>query len=135
MAMDFEKLQETDELMNEGVWMRLDDKGTMVKLRHTFSKAYSQARERAEQALRRRKAYRPERELDAEENLEVLREAVARGLIVDWKGFAREGDDRPFSIDEALLWLQMPTLVMRLLSMAAAEDAFEKENLEVLSGN
>lgn len=133
--MEFKDLQQTDELMNEGVWMRLDREGAMIRLRHTYSRAYTLAREAAEKKLRYRSGYRPDKELSSDETNEIMREAVARGLIVDWKKFTKDGVDVPFSPEAAEDWLKLPSLLLKLVTMGAEEGNFRRENLEILAGN
>ena len=133
--MDVKKLDQNEDLKNDGVWMRWDSEGGMVKIRHTYSKKYTQARQEAERKLRRQKMYRPDKSLSTEEELEITKVAVAHGMIVDWKGF-RDGDaEFPYSEANALDLCQRVSFCLKAVNMGADDANYELENLEILGGN
>jgi hypothetical protein len=145
--MDLKRLAETDANMNDGVWFRLEpdivehgsgkvmEEGARIKLRSSLSKEYQAALEQSEKVMRRRHGYREDKELSSDQRLEVIRTAVAKGGIVAWANFVNDDKSEEFSVEAAQRWLALPTFLRRVSNMMGAEEAFERENLEILSGN
>lgn len=145
--MELRSLQGIDRRMNEGVWVRLEkdetnketgevvQRGARIKLRHGLSTAYQDALRNADRALRKRLGYRDDKDLTGEELLDIRREAVAHGAIVEWEGFTDNGAEVGYSPEVGLRWLAIPTFFLRIFGLIQEESNYHEENLRAISGN
>jgi len=141
--MDFSELNDTAANMDAGVWMWWDaapadeeaaKSAARIKLRHPLSDEYQKVRRKEEAIFRKRNAIGP-RELTEEESMEVGRRAMSKALILEWVNFADKGEPVPHSEAEAYSRLGNVLFMRKVLTLAAVEESYYRENLEVLAGN
>lgn len=145
--MELKDLKQIDQRMNEGVWVQLEPNvvdretdqvtkpGARIRIRHGLSVKYQDALKEADKDLRRLNGYRDDKDLTGDEIVEVRRQAIARGAIVDWEHFTDDGQPVSYTVENALRFLAVPTFFLRLWGLIQEETNYYAENLEAKSGN
>lgn len=119
-----------------GKWFEELQPGFSIKLRRVTSKAYLQARRRI---LKHNRKFARNGLFSPEQQERMLIEAMAEGLIADWRGPAMrdlEGNALPYSKEAAVMLLtKMPALRQEVIVICGTIDNFRVEAREALEGN
>jgi hypothetical protein len=120
---------------NQGVWVPYQ-MGIELKVARLGNPAYQQALVTLTEA---RKALLGCMELSDDQRADVQKEAVARTVLLDWRGIEDdEGNPIPYSPDQALLWFRDPELwrlYTFILMVGLEEERFRKSVLEAAAKN
>src|SRR6185436_7183230 len=126
--MDISKFQTSKSAEEEGIWVDVDGNGTKVKVARINNARYKKYFQKITKPYKRQIRNGTLAEELAEK---LLVDALANTILLDWKGFTKEGADFPYSVDNARSFLQESADFRDFVSDAANEmENFRGEELE-----
>lgn len=131
--MDISKFQTNKSAEEDGIWVDVDGNGTKIKVARINNARYKKYFQKITKPYKRQIRNGTLAEELAEK---LLVDALANTILLDWKGFTKEGTDFPYSIDNARSFLQESADFRDFVSDAANEmENFRAEELEEARGN
>jgi hypothetical protein len=131
--MDVSKFQTNKSMEEEGVWVDVDGNGTRIKVARINNARYKKYFQKITKPYKRQIRTGTLSEDLAEK---LLVDALANTILLDWKGFTKEGQDFPYSVDHARLFLAESPDFRDFVSDAANEmETFRTAELEEARGN
>ena len=131
--MDVNEFRTDQSLEEEGVWVSLDGNGTEIKVARMNNRAYKKYFQQITKPYKRliRNGTLSE---DLAEKLLV--DAISHKILLDWKGFTKDGKKYPFSVDHAREFLAGSADFRDLVTDAANEmEHFRQRELQEATGN
>lgn len=131
--MDISKFQTNKSAEEEGVWVDVDGNGTRIKVARINNARYKKYFQKITKPYKRQIRNGTLSEDLAEK---LLVDALANTILLDWKGFTKEGQDFPYSVDNARSFLAESADFRDLVSDAANEmETFRSAEIEEARGN
>lgn len=131
--MDISKFQTNKAAEEDGIWVDVDGNGTKVKVARINNARYKKYFQKITKPYKRQIRNGTLAEELAEK---LLVDALANTILLDWKGFTKAGEDFPYSVDNARVFLQESADFRDFVSDAANEmENFRAEELEEARGN
>lgn len=131
--MDISKFQTSKSAEEEGIWVDVDGNGTKVKVARINNARYKKYFQKITKPYKRQIRNGTLAEELAEK---LLVDALANTILLDWKGFTKDGEDFLYSVDNARSFLQESADFRDFVSDAANEmENFRGEELEEARGN
>ena len=122
--MDISKAFADPKLEKAGVWLEYRD-GSQVKVARAGNQVFSRAH-----AARMKPHLRKQRDgnMDAEVETRILCEAIAEGILVDWKGFEEDGKELKYTKARAsALLISSMDFRNEVVELAATEAYFHAD--------
>jgi hypothetical protein len=131
--MDISKFQTSKSAEEDGIWVDVDGNGTKVKVARINNARYKKYFQKITKPYKRQIRNGTLAEELAEK---LLVDALANTILLDWKGFTKDGEDFLYSVDNARSFLQESADFRDFVSDAANEmENFRGEELEEARGN
>jgi hypothetical protein len=131
--MDISKFQTNKSAEEDGVWVDVDGNGTRIKVARINNARYKKYFQKITKPYKRQIRNGTLSEDLAEK---LLVDALANTILLDWKGFTKEGQDFPYSVDNARSFLAESADFRDLVSDAATEmETFRTAEIEEARGN
>lgn len=131
--MDISKFQTNKAMEEEGVWVDVDGNGTRIKVARINNARYKKYFQKITKPYKRQIRTGTLSEDLAEK---LLVDALANTILLDWKGFTKDGQDYPYSVDNARAFLAESADFRDFVSDAANEmETFRAAEVEEARGN
>lgn len=129
--MDISKRYVTSEAAEiEGIWRNLEEAGE-VRVARLGNTRYQQAYQR----LERNKGTVDGTVLTEAEQTELVVEAMAEAVLVDWRGIEWEGEPMPYSLENAKVVLRVKDFRRVVLELSRDWEQYRKARLETAAKN
>ena len=116
-----------NEISDDYVWFDFSD-DIQLQIGRAGSVEFLRAKEEVEKRYKKQIA---KDTLPAEKTLILMHKAVAKAILVDWKGIKDGKKDFPYSEDNAVLIFQKyPSVFSFVIDMAAEDENFEIQQVE-----
>lgn len=129
--MDFQKFETDERASNEGVWVPIGG-GAELKVARSNNDAAVEYRDA------RMKPYRRQQQagiMDDAVEEEIIRDTIARHVLLDWRGMTDDGEEVPYSREEAEERLKNDDFLVFVAGIAADRENFREQNLSDAEGN
>lgn len=121
--MDLLDFHTSGEKAQNGVWIPMGG-GTELLIARMDNPKYKAFIQEARQKRGRRRA-------TDEETQEVLREAVAKTVLLDWRGLTLNDEEVPYSTDYAMkLFKTLPAFLDQVVNLAYDETYFREDEID-----
>lgn len=131
--MDINEFKTDQNLEEEGTWVSIDGNGTSIKVARMNNRAYKKYFQQITKPYKRMIRNGSLSEDLAEK---LLIDAIAHKVLVDWKGFTKNGKKFSYSVDNARTFLAESSDFRDLVTESAGEmENYRQQEVEEAAGN